>query len=319
MKKNDAGALTLQLNGETILPGTHRLLAFPIGNLPSGNPIEVPVHVFHADLPGPCLLLMAGMHGDEINSIEILRRLLISRDLENLERGSVIVVPLLNIYGFINFSRDLPDGKDVNRSFPGSSRGSLASRVAHFVVKELLPAVDMIIDLHTGGANRHNHPQVRYAPRISGIRELAETFAAPFLVEKGMIRKSLRKIATERGIPTIVFEGGESERYHPQSIRAGLDGIRRVLHYHGMMTSLPLPAESTRIQKTSWVRAQMAGMFLWHHASGEWVEKGQKLGDIHDPQAEQHHAVLAPRDGYIIGHNNAAVVSLGDALFHLGW
>lgn len=307
------------LKKKKVPPGEHVILNFPVGHLPSGTPIDVAVHVFQAPEPGPVLLLLAGMHGDEINSIEILRRAMTNKLFEGLKRGAVIAVPLLNVVGFINFSRDVPDGKDVNRSFPGSSRGSLASRVAHLVSRELLPSADLIIDLHTGGASKYNYPQIRYTERSEASIELAGIFGAPFMIHKPLVPKSLRKTAIEMGKIAVVFEGGEAERYDPFSIHEGLAGIRRVLCHAGMSTLEEPVREVINIRKTTWIRAQAAGLFLWAHASGDQVRKGQKLGDIHDPQGQQFHPVLAPRAGYIIGHNNAAVVSSGDALFHLGW
>lgn len=297
----------------------HIILDFPIGRLPSGTAIEVAVHVYQAKEPGPVLLIIAGMHGDEINSIEIVRRGLTSGLFSGLQRGAVIVVPLLNVFGFINFSRDVPDGKDVNRSFPGSAKGSLAARVAHLVTKELLPMADVVIDLHTGGSSRYNYPQIRYSMRSDVARELAGIFGASFMVHKPLIAKSLRKSASDMGKVAIVFEGGESERYDPFSIHEGLAGLRRVLFHTGLSSREEQLREVINIQHTSWVRAQAAGLFLWAHASGDRVEKGQLLGNIHDPQGRAEFKVISPRSGHIIGHNNAAVVSIGDALFHLGW
>lgn len=307
------------LKKKKVPPGEHVILNFPVGHLPSGTPIDVAVHVFQAAKPGPVVLLLAGMHGDEINSIEILRRALINKMFEGLQRGAVVAVPLLNVFGFINFSRDVPDGKDVNRSFPGSARGSLAARVAHLVTRELLPSADLIIDLHTGGTSKYNYPQIRYTERSEASVELAGIFGAPFMIHKPLISKSLRKTAIEMKKIAIVFEGGEAERYDPFSIHEGLAGIRRVLFHAGMSTVDEPMREVIQIRKTMWVRAQAAGLFLWAHASGDLVRKGQKLGEIHDPQGQTCYPVLAPRPGHIIGHNNAAVVSSGDALFHLGW
>ena len=297
----------------------HVMLDFPIGHLPSGTNIDVAVHVYQGKEPGPVILLMAGLHGDEINSIEILRRALTTGLLTNLKRGAVIAVPLLNVYGFINFSRDVPDGKDVNRSFPGSAKGSLASRVAYLVTQELLPQADLVIDFHTGGSSKYNYPQTRFSDRLEASRELAGIFGAPFMVRKPLIAKSLRDVATDSGKVAIVFEGGESERYDQFSIQEGLAGIQRVLYQAEMSDKKKDLREVKDIRSTTWVRAQAAGLFLWKHSSGELIKKGQTLGNIHDPQGKDLVSVLSPRSGYIIGHNNAAVVSVGDALFHLGW
>lgn len=295
------------------------MIDFHIGHLPSGHLIHTLVHVFRGEEEGPCLLLLAGMHGDEVNGVEILRSSLEARLFDGLSRGTVVVAPLLNVFGFINFSRDLADGKDINRSFPGSARGSLAARLAWQVNQELLPIGDYVIDFHTGGGSRYNFPQVRYSEEVPASRELAAIFGAPFLVHKPMIDKSLREAGTRLGKPVIVYEAGESLRYDAPGIEEGILGIRRVMDHFGMKP-LDTPASSAIwLTESTWVRATQAGLFLWSRAAGEQVKKGEVLGDIHDPHVRSHHPVRAPRDAWIIGHNNAAVVSLGDALFHLGW
>jgi uncharacterized protein len=319
MNSPNLAAEPITLHGKTILPGASQTIDYHTGALPSGHHIHTLIHIFRGARRGPCILLLAGMHGDEINGVEILRSALESGHFEGLEAGTVIVAPLLNVYGFINFSRDLADGKDINRSFPGSAKGSLASRLAWQVSQDLLPLADYVIDLHTGGASRFNHPQVRYSEDEPESRALAEVFAAPFLVHKPVIEKSLRETGTRMGKPVIVYEAGESLRYNTLGIREGILGIRRVLNHFGLKAFDSPESTSVWLTESTWVRATQAGLFLWSRASGERVQKGDLLGDIHDPHVRSHHPVLAPRDAWIIGHNNAAVISLGDALFHLGW
>jgi uncharacterized protein len=319
MKDREPMAEQLTLHGKAILPGQSVSVDYHTGALPSGHHIHTLIHVFRGRGNGPCILLLAGMHGDEINGVEILRSCLESRLFEDLESGTVIVAPLLNVYGFINFSRDLSDGKDINRSFPGSAKGSLASRLAWQVSQELLPLADYVIDLHTGGASRFNHPQVRYSEDVPESRALAEVFSAPFLVHKPVIEKSLREAGTRLGKPVIVYEAGESLRYDTLGIREGILGIRRVLAHYGLKPLDTPDSSPVWLTESTWVRATQAGLFLWSLSSGARVQKGDLLGDIHDPHVRSHHPVLAPRNAWIIGHNNAAVVSLGDALFHLGW
>ena len=310
----------MEINGTEIAPGQHELVKMSVGRLPSGNIIRMQAHVYRAKEPGPCVLLLAGVHGDEINGVEIIRRLITQQFLEPLLKGTVIAIPVVNVYGFINFSRDVPDGKDVNRSFPGNLNGSLASRVARTLTKKVVPHADYILDFHTGGRSIYNYPQIRYTKADEASRELAEVFAAPLLVAKPTISKSLRKVATDLGKPTLVYEGGESLRYDGFSIQKGLEGINRVLVSLGMLEgTLITNNESRWYEKTIWIRAPRAGMFLWHKCSGNEVHKGEVLGLINDPYGEGTIKVIAKRDGFIIGHNNAAVVSQGDALFQVGY
>lgn len=307
------------LNNEAIDPGDNNLIKIGIGKLPSGNIISLKAQVYRGPETGPKILLLAGVHGDEINGVEIIRRTIASGILDNLIRGTVITIPILNLYGFINFSREVPDGKDVNRSFPGNMQGSLASRVARTLTKKVLPQVDMVIDLHTGGSSRYNFPQVRYTRNDDKAMEMANVFGAPFMVQKPIISKSLRKVGREMGIPVLVFEGGESLRFDGYSIEKGLSGIRRILRHEGMIISNDVPGDSVRITKTGWVRAVQPGLFLWTKCSGHFVRKGEPLGVINDPEGTRSVKVLANQDGYIIGHNNACVVNQGDALFHIGY
>ena len=188
---------SLVIDGQVIMPGESRVVDIPVGNLPSGTNININVNVHRSMFKGPVVLILAGVHGDEINGIEIVRRSIAENVYDNLIKGTVIVIPLLNVFGFINFSRDVPDGKDVNRSFPGTKSGSLASRVAYTLTKKILPLVDFGIDFHTGGGSRYNFPQVRYGKTNKKARELAEAFSAPFIIEKPYIIKSLRKIAKD--------------------------------------------------------------------------------------------------------------------------
>ncbi len=305
-----------------IEPGNNEVVKIPVGRLPSGNQIRIEAHVFRALAPGPVLLVMAGVHGDEINGVEIVRRCLEAGWFETLVSGSVVAIPLVNIYGFINFSREVPDGKDVNRAFPGSMKGSLASRVARSLTKKVLPQIDMTVDFHTGGGSLYNYPQVRYSKGHEPSLTLARQFSAPVLLAKPPIRKSFRKVALDLGKPTLVFEGGESLRYDAQAIEKGMAGLRRLLEAQGMLSPAAgaIPARPAReFVRSGWVRAPRAGLFLWHKDSGKAVRKGEVLGVINDPHGNGQEVVPAPKDGFMIGHNNAAVVNQGDALFHIAY
>jgi len=303
----------------SIEPGQNAVLRLQVGRLPSDTRIHMNINVYRSEEEGPTLLALAGVHGDEINGVEILRRALACHLFENLKRGSVIAIPVLNIYGFNNFSRDVPDGKDVNRSFPGNRKGSLASRVARTLTHKVLPLVDFGVDFHTGGRSHYNYPQIRFTKGDTAAEQWARAFAAPFLIANRPIPKSLRKVATLAGKPIIVFEGGENLRLDGFAIEKGLAGLKRLMHAQGMIEEEPPPAEkSILFQKTIWLRAARAGMFRWTKQSGHAVQKGEPLAVITDPAGRDEIPVLASRDGYLIGHNNAPVVSQGDALFHIG-
>ncbi|WP_190810504.1 succinylglutamate desuccinylase/aspartoacylase family protein [Flagellimonas sp. S3867] len=310
---------TIAINGEAISPGQNSLVRIGISRLPTGTLIDIPVHVFNGKKAGPTVLVQAGLHGDEINGVETLRRML-QENVFNIKKGAVIVVPILNIFGFIHFSRDVPDGKDVNRSFPGTRTGSLASRIAHTYTSEILPQVDFGIDLHTGGSQRHNFPQIRYSKEDDRSKELAETFDAPFYFASRLIRGSFRKTTLKMGIPTIVFEAGESMRFDEQSIQEGAEGIQNVLTALGMMTKKRTSKQkaSVHLEYTRWVRAPRAGMFVPEVQNGEQVAKGQILGLVTDTYAKKNKKVKAPFEGYVFCINNQAVVNQGDALFHIG-
>lgn len=310
---------TIVINKVEIKPGQSKMVLITISRLPTGTLIEIPVHVFNAKKPGPTVLLQAGLHGDEINGIETLRRMLEHNDFD-IEKGCAIVVPILNIFGFIHFSRDVPDGKDVNRSFPGRKSGSLASRMAYHYTKEVLPQIDFGIDLHTGGGQRHNFPQVRYTAMDEPSKNFAKIFDAPFYFPSKLISGSFRKAAYNLGKPILVYEAGESMRFDKDAIRAAIKGIKNVLQSVGM---LPKSEEvdkpnSIHFESTKWIRASRAGMFIPKIENGSEVNEGQVLGYITDTVAKKSKDVVSPFAGYVFCINFQAVVNQGDALFHIG-
>ncbi len=311
---------TITINGESIIPGESKLVQINIARLPTGTLIHIPVHVFNGKKAGPTVLVQAGLHGDEINGVETLRRML-QDNLFNIKKGAVIVVPILNVFGFIHFSRDVPDGKDVNRSFPGRRTGSLASRIAYTYTSQILPQVDYGIDLHTGGGQRYNFPQVRYSQEDKESKKLAEAFNAPFYFASRLINGSFRKTSLQMDVPTIVFEAGESMRFDESCINQGIQGIRNVLGALGMLTKKQTAGKKKAIelQRTRWVRASRAGMFIPQMENGGRVAKGQILGLISDTYAKKNKKIKAPLDGYVFCINHQAVVNQGDALFHLGY
>lgn len=309
----------IQIDQQQIKAGEQVDLALNIARLPSGTDIHMPVHVYRSDKDGPTLLLTGGMHGDEVNGIEIVRKFLDSRLVRQIKCGSVVAVPIINVYGFINFSRDVPDGKDVNRSFPGNTEGSLASLVAHTITHKILPEVDLGVDFHTGGASRTNFPQIRFDQDDPEAKHIAKAFSAPFTLHSSVIKGSFRETAQKMGVPVVTFEGGETLRIDPKTIEEGLDGIKRLMKDLGMIEKAPkAPARQHFFDESSWVRADVSGLFRHRKASGNKVKEGQTIGYISSPTNDYSVKVKSPSTGYIIGHNNFPLIHKGDALFHIG-
>lgn len=309
---------TLKFLGKKILPGTSVEIDLQVARLPSNTMIAIPVFVNHSATPGPTVLFMAGMHGDEVNGVEILRRL--NRDEVKIpSKGTVILIPLINVYGFINLDRTLPDGKDVNRSFPGNKNGSLASRIAYLLWNEIFPIVDYAVDFHTGGANRRNYPQVRCSIENLSQLELAQAFNAPFIINSKMRDKSLRKMATNSGKSLIVYEGGESSRLSAHAIQVGIDGAKKVLQHFDMLPNKNAleQIETITVNDSHWIRASRSGLFKIDVKNGDFVQKNDILGYITDPYGKLEKKIKTAYTGYIICVNFAPIVNQGDALFHI--
>lgn len=309
----------LEINGVEIPAGEQTIIDLNVAQLPTRTKIDIPVHVYRSKEDGPTLLLMAGLHGDEINGVEIVRRI-VDNDLHHVQKGTVICIPILNVFGFINFSREVPDGKDVNRSFPGHQNGSLASKVANELLTKIIPHIDYGIDFHTGGGQRKNHPQIRAVLNDDQNRYLANLFQAPFTINSNLIDHSLRWAANEVGKKILVFEGGESLRFHNNSILEGINGTFRVMQGLGMIENAPSQQnESIVIQNKTWLRCLDAGIWIHKCKEGSFVEKGQLLGYTSSPYGDFKSEIFAPKDGYIIGLNYSPVVNKGDALIHIGY
>jgi len=310
----------LNIDNQLVERGEIRTIRLLVGRLPSDTRIYIQAHVYRSVNPGPVVLCLGGVHGDEINGIEIMRRSIEEGVYDSLDAGTVIAIPLLNVFGFINFSRDVPDGKDVNRSFPGSTTGSLAARIARTMTRKILPVVDYALDFHTGGSSRYNYPQIRYTKTDKVSKKLAVAFDAPYMIQKPLIRNSFRRACKDMNIPAIVYEGGESIRLDGFAIEQGCEGIKNVLNHLKMIKYTPNKTlKNISIIKTSWLRAKYSGLFIWSKQSGAFVRKGEPIGEIKDPFGMKSVSVLADKSGYIIGHNNASVVNQGDALFHIGY
>ena len=301
-----------------LMPGESKEIIINIARLPSRTKIDTPIYAFRGLEDGPVLALTAGMHGDEINGMEIVRRIL-DMGHNRVKRGTVICVPVINIYGFLNYSREVPDGKDVNRSFPGNKNGSLASRVAYHVNHEILPYIDIGVDFHTGGAMRTNYPQIRCVMSDEKNVALANAFHAPFTIDSPFRPHSIRQAAAKQGKNIIVYEGGESLRFDQYAIEEGVNGTLRLMKHLNMIDSAPDPIKENKIiWNSSWGRAHYAGLFQSTINAGDFVNKNQIVGTITDPFGEFKEMVKSPSTGYVVGLNNHPVVNAGDALLHIG-
>lgn len=308
----------LEVAGKELKPKTTFQVSLSIARLPSRTPIDIPVFVSSGSTVKPVLLLLAGLHGDEVNGVEIVRRL-IDKGLNHPQKGTTICIPVLNIYGFNSFSREVTEGKDVNRSFPGSANGSLASRIAYHLRTEILPLVDCGIDFHTGGGSRSNYPQIRYHFSDQNSQQLADAFSPPFIVNSKPIPRSLRYLCNKLKIPMLIYEGGESLRLDDYATTIGMRGTRRVMKFLGMIRSQHKPKKTPKVvSKRRWIRARNSGMFHQRVDNGDQIAKGQILGTITDPFGDFKITVKAPRSGVVIGINNSPIVNQGDALIHLG-
>ena len=302
----------------SIKPGERQLLHLGLPRLITNNPIGLPVHVLHGRREGPVLFVSAAVHGDELNGVEIIRRLLAIKSLRALH-GTLLAAPMVNVYGTLNNSRYLPDRRDLNRSFPGSGRGSMASRLADTFMKEVVKQCNYGIDLHTGAINRSNLPQIRADLDDAEINELAHAFGVPVLLNAGLREGSLRAVAADRGVKVLVYEAGEALRLDEVSIRAGLHGILNVMRAIGMLKTRRRrkPSEPFVARSSSWVRAGDSGLFHARIDLGGVVKQGEHIGSVFDPVTGEEDQVLAPFRGVIIGRNVHPLVHEGEAVFHV--
>ena len=306
------------IGGIDVAPGTRKLVSLPMSALSNRTPMALPVSVTHAKKDGPTLFVSAAVHGDELTGVAICRRLLASKAL-GITCGTLLVVPIVNAFGFIGHSRYLPDRRDLNRSFPGSARGSLAAQLAHVFLHQVVARCDCGIDLHSAAIHRSNLPQIRVDSHQERAYELAQAFGAPIIVHSGLREGSLRQAAQALGVPVIVYEAGEGLRVDDLSIGVGMDGVLRVMTHLGMLPERegrrrPPPVLSIG---SRWVRAEESGLFRAFRDTGDHVEEGERIGAVADPYGEREVDVKACLTGIIIGRANIPAINQGDALFHI--
>jgi predicted deacylase len=310
---------TIRIGTREIGPGERAIVDLPVADLYTHTRLHMPVHVVNGVRPGPTLFLTAALHGDELNGVEIIRRILRSSSLKRL-RGCVLAAPIVNVFGFINRSRYLPDRRDLNRSFPGREQGSIAARLAYLVANEIVANSDYGIDLHTGSADRTNLPQIRANLDDADVLRLAKAFGTPVIIDSNLRDGSLRQYAAEKGVPMLLYEGGEALRFDELSISAGVRGIGRVMRALEMLPERSrrrAPIEPVRANATTWVRAPASGIVRTECRLGERVSSGQRLGIIRDPFGDIEIEVPASVSGIVIGRSTSPLAHEGDALFHL--
>lgn len=311
---------TIIILGEEVPLGASREINFNIAKLHTGTKVEIPIIIERAKIPGPTILFTAGIHGDEINGVDIVRQL-IARKINRPKRGTIICMPILNIFGFLNGNRLFPDGRDLNRMFPGSVNGSLASRVANRLMHEIIPDVDLILDFHTGGASRFNAAQLRIIKDHPELDELARIFGAPFVLYSNHIAKSFRNACFQLGKPMLLYEGGKSFFVDDTISKVGVEGVKRILAHYDMLhhrakASTP-KIPTIFIEDSRWIRARQSGMFKTTVNVNTKVKVDDVLGQITDPYGKIYHEVKSTIEGYIINVNEASLVYQGDALFHI--
>ncbi|RTY76888.1 succinylglutamate desuccinylase/aspartoacylase family protein [Flavobacterium sp. LS1R10] len=291
-----------------------------IAKLHTMTKLKIPIIVERSKINGPTVLFTAGLHGDEINGIEIVRQLIVQK-INKPKTGTIICIPVINVFGFVNQSREFPDKRDLNRVFPGSKTGSLASRFAYNLLKEIIPHVDYVIDFHSGGASRFNAPQIRIVPNNPELKALSDIFSTSFTMFSKNIPGTFRNSCNKLGVKMLLFEGGKSIDIDEAVTQEGVEGSKRILHHLAMLnakkkTIIP-EKETIYIEKSVWVRAKYSGMFHGYTKIGNYVTKGQLLGSISDPYGKVEHKVKAPNSGYIFNVNDAPIVYQGDAIYHL--
>jgi predicted deacylase len=305
---------------EEVLPGESKTITMEIARLHTMTKLKIPIIVERSKIDGPVVLFSAGLHGDEINGIEIVRQLIV-RKINKPKCGTIICIPVINVFGFVNKNREFPDGRDLNRVFPGSKNGSLASRFAYYLLKEVIPNVDYCVDFHAGGASRFNAPQIRIVPGNEELKDLATVFNAPFTLYSKNITGSFRSSCDKLGVKMLLFEGGKSLDINNDITQEGVRGAKRFLDHFNMLNpgkkAPPVETPTIYIENSAWVRARHSGLFQHKAHAGQFVRKGDVIAHITDPFGKFEQKVTAPNTGYIINANDAPIVYQGDAIFHI--
>lgn len=306
------------IGGTSIRPGERLKINLPVGRLYTHDQLSMPIEVLRGKKPGPRLFVSAALHGDEINGIEIVRRILAKLHPDKID-GSIIAVPIINVFGFVYQSRYLPDRRDLNRSFPGSARGSLAGRLAHLFMQEVVCKCTHAVDLHTAAPPRFNLPQIRCNLDNPQALAMAEAFAPPIIMHGTAPRGSLRSEVNRRGIPILLYEAGEPHRFNEDAIVSGVDGVLRVMSHLKMIKRAPRKQHrrAATSRHSIWIRTRQSGILRLRVGLGEKVRQGQYLGEVSDPFGDETVPLKATIGGLIVGQAIDPLVHRGDAVIHL--
>lgn len=308
-----------QLNDATVKAGERQTIEIHLSHLADHTVMSLTTHVIHGKKKGPVMFVSAAIHGDEIIGVEIIRRIASLKFMKRL-RGTLILVPIVNAYGFIGLSRYLPDRRDLNRSFPGAEAGSLASQLANRFMTEVVAPSEYGIDLHSGAIHRENYPQIRADLDDAKVLALAESFAAPIMLNANLRDGSLRSCAKDAGCKILLFEAGEALRFDEVAIRVGVRGVLGVMRNIGMLApskSSRRNIASVRSNSSHWLRAPIGGVMRAKKKLGDRVRKGETIAFVSDPLGSTEELVVARSSGIVIGRTNLPVVNRGDALFHV--
>jgi predicted deacylase len=310
---------SIDVLGRTVAPGETLRMPFLLGDTFAGSFLDTLVVVMRGSRPGPTLCITAGVHGDEINGVEIAHRIYAGLDARQIA-GTLLVIPAVNVHGFRTGSRYLADRRDLNRHFPGSLNGSHAALIAYALFAPIRQHCEALLDLHTGSNSRTNLPQIRTDLANPGALDLARSFGVGVVLDGKGPKGNLRRAALDAGIPAVLFEAGEPLRFDEDDIRVGVQGVRNVMADLGMLPAGGTsPPDARVIRRSSWVRVRDAGgIFLSDRKPGETIRAGETLGTVTDPITETVEIIRAPRDGLLIGMAVPQVVLTGYALFHLG-
>ena len=311
----------LVIGGQSIALGETKKIELKMPPLYTATNMSIPVYVKRGKRPGPIMFVSAAIHGDELNGIEIVGRLIRSKAIQRL-RGTLIAVPMVNVYGVLNQSRYLPDRRDLNRSFPGSKKGSLAGRLANLFFNEIVQKCDIGIDLHTGAIHRSNLPQIRADLDDPAVLEMAKAFGVPVLLNAELRDGSLREAASGVGVKILLYEAGQALRYDEFSIRAGLRGIINTMRHLGMLNKSRAKGHNIAqfiARQSGWIRATESG-FVTHIAQlGDHVNKGDKLATIADPFGSYLTSIESPAEGVVVGKQNIPLIQEGEAVYHIAY
>jgi predicted deacylase len=306
-----------EIAGSRVEPGCTEDLRLKVSERYTGEDVVLPVRVQHAPEAGPAVLVTAAVHGDELNGFGVVHQLMHGEPIALL-RGTLVLVPVVNIFGFESQVRYMSDRRDLNRCFPGTVGGSLASRVANTVFQKIIRKCQVGIDLHAAATPRMNFPNVRGDQRKGMIRQVSRAFGCELILNSQGPEGSLRRAATDAGCATITVEAGEPNKIEPAVLDIGVRGVLNVLRSLDMLDGeIIAPPYQTRVDRAMWVRAESGGILRFHVAPGEVVEEGQAIATNLSVFGDHQNTLMSPADGIVLGMTTLPSVQPGEPVCHL--